>query len=160
MDPFSGKPSGHCGGKSNRETRSTRTPIPLVDSTRAIAGGVRGAALRSAGEGKTPRLDADDIFFAVLADPAEADAADVVPGPQAVRRRRNHILPLFRGRCPRAVMDAADPYEAVTKCEVIPGASWWCLGRRAVPRSRARTTLPADRVEEICFGAEAEEGGV
>ena len=73
-------------------------------------------------KGKTPRLDADDIFFAVLPILQKPTRPTSFLARKQYVDAGNHILPLFRGRCPRAVMDAADPYEAVTKCEVIPGA--------------------------------------
>ncbi len=103
-------------------------------------------------KGQTPRLDADDIFFAVLPILQKPTRPTSFLQRKSYVDSGSHILPLFRGRCPRAVMDAADPYEAVTKCEVIPGAS--CVVRLVDAQSDAFDApgppYRLDRVEEIC----------
>ena len=103
-------------------------------------------------KGKTPRLDADDIFFAVLPILQKPTRPTSFLARKQYVDAGNHILPLFRGRCPQSVRDAADPYEAVRKCEVIPGAS--CVVRLVDAQSDAFSEpgppYRLDRVEEIC----------
>ena len=103
-------------------------------------------------KGQTPRLDADDIFFAVLPILQKPTRPTSFLARKQYVDAGNHILPLFRGRCPRSVLDAADPYEAVTKCEAVPGAS--CVVRLVDAQSDAFDApgppYRLDRVEEIC----------
>ena len=105
---------------------------------------------------QTPRLDADDIFFAVLPILQKPTRPTSFLARKSYVDAGNHILPLFRGRCPRSVLDASDPYEAVVsqKIEVIPGAS--CVVRLVDAQSDAYDKpgppYRLDRVEEICQG--------
>ena len=107
-------------------------------------------------KGYTARLDAD-VFFAVLPILIKEWSKPIKSG--------SYVLPLFRGRCPRALLDASDPYEAITKCEAVPGAS--CVVRLvdAQPAAFLEQSLYSepgppycmDRVEEVCRALGLEE---
>ena len=105
-------------------------------------------------KGQTPRLDADDVFFAVL------PILQKPTRPSSFLQRRSyidsgsHVLPLFRGRCPRSVLDASDPYEAVVsqKLEAVAGAS--CVVRLVDAQSDAFDApgppYRTDYVQTVC----------
>ena len=107
-------------------------------------------------KGNTPQLDAD-VFFAVLPILIKEWFKPIKSG--------SYVLPLFRGRCPRALLDASDPYEAITKCEAVPGAS--CVVRLVdtQPDAFLEQSLYSepgppycmDRVEEVCRALGLEE---
>ena len=105
-------------------------------------------------KGQTPRLDADDIFFAVLPILQKPTRPTSFLARKSYIDSGSHVLPLFRGRCPRAVMDASDAYEAIvqSKCEAVPGAS--CVVRLVDAQSDAFSEpgppYRLDRVEEVC----------
>ena len=56
-------------------------------------------------KGQTPRLDADDIFFAVLPILQKPTRPTSFLARKSYVDAGNHILPLFRGRCPRGEVD-------------------------------------------------------
>ena len=100
----------------------------------------------------TAALD-DEAFFAVLPILQKPARPSSFLARKAYVDSGSFVLPLFRGRCPRSVLDASDTYQAVlsSNLEVVPGAS--CVVRLVDAQLDAVDPGPpyrTDHVQMVC----------